>query len=99
MFISAIKHVRQEVRPMLFCTKISVFCSFNLGGGGRAGAKHITTNANTNENTGASVTVNSRAREAPSSAAAAQLARQGKRTGGKRKVFHLATCCQEVLLH
>ena len=46
--------------------KISVFSSFNLGGGGRAGAKYIMTNANTNENTGASVTVNSRAPEAPS---------------------------------
>ena len=46
---------------MLCYRKISVFCSFNLGGGGRAGAKYITTNANTNENTGASVNVNSRA--------------------------------------
>ena len=38
-----------------------MLCSFNLGGGGRAGAKYITTNANTNENTGASVNVKSRA--------------------------------------
>ena len=37
-----------------------MFCSFNLGGGGRTEAKYITTNANTNENTGASVNVNSR---------------------------------------
>ena len=37
-----------------------MFCSFNLGDGGRAGAKYVTTNANTNENTGASVNVNSR---------------------------------------
>ena len=51
---------------MLFCNKISMFCSFNLGGDGRTGAKKIMTNANTNENTGASVTVNSRASEAPS---------------------------------
>ena len=43
-----------------------MFCSFNLGGGGRAGAKIINTNANTNTNTGASVTVNSRAPEVPS---------------------------------
>ena len=43
-----------------------MFCSFIVGGGGRAGAKYIMTNANTNENTGASVTVNSRASEAPS---------------------------------
>ena len=43
-----------------------MFCSFNLGGGGRAGVKYITTNANTNENTGASVNVNSRAPEVPS---------------------------------
>ena len=40
-----------------------MFCSFNLGGGGRAGAKYITTNANTNKNTGAKVTINSRAPE------------------------------------
>ena len=38
-----------------------MFCSFISGGGGRTGAKYITTNANTNENTGASVNVNSRA--------------------------------------
>ena len=43
-----------------------MFCSFILGGGGRAGPKIIQTNANTNENTGASVTVNSRAPEVPS---------------------------------
>ena len=47
-----------------------MFCSFNLGGGGRAGnrkggAKIIYTNANTNKNTGAKVTINSRAPEAP----------------------------------
>ena len=46
--------------------KNSMFCSFILGGGGRAGPKIIQTNANTNENTGASVTVNSRAPEVPS---------------------------------
>ena len=45
-----------------------MFCSFNLGGGGRAGnrkggAKIIYTNANTNKNTGAKVTINSRAPE------------------------------------
>ena len=51
---------------MLCYRKISMFCSFNLGGGGRAGAKIINTNANTNTNTGASVTVNSRAPEVPS---------------------------------
>ena len=43
-----------------------MFCYFNLGGGGRTGVKYITTNANTNENTGASVTVNSRTPEVPS---------------------------------
>ena len=74
-----------------------MICCFNLGGGGRAGnrnrgAKIINTNANTNTNTGATVKINSAAPEAPSSAAAAQLVKQGKRTRGKRKVFHLATC-------
>ena len=53
------------------CHKISMFCSFYLGGGGRAGnrkggAKIIYTNANTNKNTGASVNVNNRAPEVPS---------------------------------
>ena len=43
-----------------------MFCSFNLGGDGRTGAKKIMTNANTNENTGAKVTINSRAPEVPS---------------------------------
>ena len=43
-----------------------MFCSFNVGGGGRAGAKYITTNANTNKNTGAKVTINGRAPEVPS---------------------------------
>ena len=51
---------------MLCYHKISMFRSFILGGGGRAGAKIINTNANTNTNTGASVNVNSRAPEAPS---------------------------------
>ena len=51
--------------------KIVVFCSFNLGGGGRAGnmkggTKIINTNANTNKNTGSKVTINARAPEAPS---------------------------------
>ena len=43
-----------------------MFCSFIVGGGGRAGAKYITTNANTNKNTGAKVTINGRAPEVPS---------------------------------
>jgi len=49
---------------VLCYNKIRVFCSFNLGGGGRmgnmnGGTKIIYTNANTNTNTGANV--NSRA--------------------------------------
>ena len=65
MFISTDNETGSTL-PVLYYHKISLFCSFNLGGGGRAGAKFIMTNANTNENTGASVTVNSRAPEAPS---------------------------------
>ena len=47
-----------------------MFWSFKLGGDGRAenskgGTKIIYTNANTNKNTGAKVTINSRAPEAP----------------------------------
>ena len=42
-----------------------MFWSLNLGGGGRTGAKYITTNANTNQNTGSKVTINSRAPEVP----------------------------------
>ena len=55
-----------QTGPMLFCNKISMFYSFNIGGDGRTGAKKIMTNANTNENTGAKVTINSRAPEVPS---------------------------------
>ena len=48
-----------------------MFCSFKLGGDGRAGnskggTKIIYTNANTDKNTGAKVTINSRAPEEPS---------------------------------
>ena len=64
---------------MVSYRKISMFCSFNLGDGGRAGKRNggatfINTIANTNgnANTGATVNINSAAPEAPSSAAAAQ---------------------------
>ena len=67
-------------RKYMTCALLSQnqhFCSFNLGGGGRAGKRNggatiINTNANTNTNTGATVNINSTSPEAPSSAAAAQ---------------------------
>ena len=62
MFLSACKNVsdKRYMTCVMLPQNQRVF-SFNSGGGGRAGLKYVTTNANTNENTGASVNVNSRA--------------------------------------
>ena len=72
MFISALKisHTGSTWPVQCYC-KISMFCSFNLGDGGRAGKRNggatiINTNANTNTNTGSTITISTGAQEAPS---------------------------------
>ena len=76
MFISALKLSHTgSTWPVQCYRKISMFCSFNLGVGGRAGNRNgratiINTNANTNTNggatvNGATVTVNAMSEEEP----------------------------------
>ena len=71
MFISALKISHTgSTWPVQCYRKISMFCSFNLGVGGRAGNRNggatiINTNANTNTNTGSTVTVNTMSEEKP----------------------------------